>query len=125
MWLTSVILVINMSETTAPTKAPARPGKNSSAQVPGKSPAGQFVTMALDMTWRLAIVILAPILVGAWADKHLSTSPGGVLAGFVVAMIGTAVVLWQAMQAANRLPVPKLTAAQKREIKRQYEEDDD
>lgn len=114
-----------MSEYTAPNATPARPGKTKSSQVAGKSPAGQFVTLALDMTWRLAVVVLLPILGGVWIDHRFATSPVGIIVGFALAMVSTAVVLWQAMQTANSLPVPKLTAAQKREIQRQYEEDDD
>ena len=89
------------------------------------SPNSMFIGMALDMSWKLAIVVLVPILGGVWCDRHFSTSPVGILVGFALAMIGTGVVLWQAMQTANRLPVPKLTAAQKRKIQRQYEEDDE
>ncbi|HSX45647.1 MAG TPA: AtpZ/AtpI family protein [Candidatus Saccharimonadia bacterium] len=90
-----------------------------------KSPNAVFVTMALDMSWRLALVVLAPILVGVELDKVLKTSPTFVIAGFILAMAGTGIVLWQALQAASRQPVPKLTAAQKRAIKKQNDEDDD
>jgi len=90
-----------------------------------KSPSAVFITMAFDMTWRLAIVILVPVIGGYELDKKLHTNPVLLIIGFVVAMIGMAVIMWQTMQTANRQPVTKLTAAQKRQVKRQYEEDDD
>jgi len=38
--------------------------------------------------------------------------------------VASTMVMWQAVQLANRLPVPKLTAAQKRQIQKSYEEED-
>lgn len=90
-----------------------------------KSPSAVFVTMALDMTWRLAIAILVPVIGGYELDKRLNTSPTLIIIGFVVAMVGMGVIMWQTMQTANRQPVPKLSAAEKRKIKQQYEEDDE
>lgn len=91
----------------------------------GKGQSSVFVGMALDMSWRLAVVVLVPIVGGFELDKKFHTTPTLTIIGFVVAMLGMAVVMWQTLQAANRLPVPKLTAAQKRAVKKQYEEDDD
>lgn len=81
--------------------------------------------MALDMSWRLAIAVLVPIIGGVELDKRLKTSPTLTIIGFGLAMIGMGLVLWQTLQSANRLPVPKLTAAQRKAIQKQYEEDDD
>lgn len=91
------------------------------------APASQssvFVGMALDMSWRLAIAVLVPIILGAELDKKFKTTPVLLIIGFILAMAGMALVMWRTLQTANRLPVPKLTAAQKREIKRLDEEDD-
>ena len=90
-----------------------------------RSPNAVFVSMALDMSWRLALVVLIPVIGGYELDKRFKTSPTLIIIGFVVAMAGMALVMWQTLQAANRLPVPKLTADQKRTIKKQYDEDDD
>ena len=84
-----------------------------------------FVAMAFDMSWRLAIAILVPVIGGALLDKQFKTSPAFLIAGFLLAMIGMSLVLWKTLQAANQLPVPKLTAAQKRAVKKSYDEDDD
>ncbi len=66
-----------------------------------------FISMALDMTWRLAIVVLVPIIGGFYIDKWLDMSPVFLITGFVLAMAGTALVMWQTMQAANQIEIPK------------------
>jgi F0F1-type ATP synthase assembly protein I len=63
--------------------------------------------MALDMSWRLAIVVLIPIIGGFKLDEKLNTTPVLAITGFVLAMAGTAGVMWQTMRAANSLPAPK------------------
>lgn len=63
--------------------------------------------MALDMTWRLAIVVLVPIIGGFQLDKALDTSPVFFISGFVLAMTGMGLVMWRTVQAANRVPAPK------------------
>jgi len=90
-----------------------------------KAPTSVFITMALDMSWRLAIAILVPIIGGVELDKLWHTSPSLTIIGFIIAMVGMGLVLWQTLQVANQQPVPKLTAAQKRAIKKSYQEDDD
>lgn len=83
----------------------------------------QFLVMVLSMSWQLALAVLVPVIAGVQLDKMLDTSFVTFI-GLGLAFAASAVVMWRAMQAANRLPVPKLTAAQKREIQKQYEEDD-
>ena len=84
----------------------------------------QFVVMALTMSWQLAIVVLVPVLGGVWVDKAAHTGTVFTLVGLGLALLGMGVVLWRTLQVANSLPVPKLTAAEKRAIQKQYEEDD-
>lgn len=63
--------------------------------------------MALDMTWRLAIVVLVPIVGGFKLDEKFDTSPLLTIIGFVLSLAGTAFVLWQSSQKANQLGNPK------------------
>src|SRR5579863_974142 len=81
----------------------------------------QFLLAALHMSWQLAVVVLVPIIGGVQLDKALGTSSLWLFVGLAVAVIGSGVVMWRAMQAANKLPVPKLTAEQKRAIRKAYE----
>lgn len=85
----------------------------------------QFVFMALNMSWQLAVVILLPVIIGVQADKMLGTSYIFALTGVVVGLAGSGLVMWRTMRIASRLPVPKLSAAQKRAIQKQYEEEDE
>lgn len=85
----------------------------------------QFLAAAGTMSWQLAVVVLVPVIGGVELDKRLGTNSIFLFIGLAIAVIGSAVVMWRAMQAANRLPVPKLTAAQKRAIQKSYEEEDD
>lgn len=82
-----------------------------------------FLVMALNMSWQLALAILIPVIGGVQLDETLDTTLF-TFVGLAVAFVATGVVLWRTMQAANKLPVPKLTEAQKRAIQKQYEEDD-
>ncbi len=84
-----------------------------------------LLVAAATMSWQLALVVLIPVISGAMLDKKLGTAPAGTLVGLAVALVGSVVVIRQAVQAANRIPVPKLTAAQKRAIQKSYEEDDE
>lgn len=83
-----------------------------------------FVFMALNMSWQLAIAVLVPVIGGVQLDKALDTSNTFTFVGLAIALIGSIAVMWRTMQTANKLPVPKLTAAQKRQIQKRYEEDD-
>ena len=83
-----------------------------------------FFVMALNMSWQLAVVVLLPVIGGAELDKHLGTRYIFTLIGLLVAVVASSVVVWRALQTANQLPVPKLTAKQKRDIQKSFEEDD-
>jgi hypothetical protein len=89
------------------------------------NPRRDFFVAAANMSWQLAVVVLLPVIGGAELDKALGNSYIFTIIGLVLALGLSTVIMWRAMQTANRLPVPKLTAAQKRAIKKSYEEDDD
>lgn len=80
--------------------------------------------MAVDMSWRLALAVLVPIFIGIQLDKTFKTGSTLTVVGLLLGMVGMGFVFWRTLQVANRMPVPKLSAAQKRAIKKQYEEDD-
>lgn len=104
-------------------------GKKSKANDPelarlSKSATSQFLNMALNMSWQLAAVVLVPIFVGVKLDKAFGTNETLTFVGLGLAVVGSIAVMWHALQAANKLPVPKLTDAQKRKIKKSYEDED-
>ncbi|HET6925055.1 MAG TPA: AtpZ/AtpI family protein [Candidatus Saccharimonadales bacterium] len=99
--------------------------RGESTHKPARSQRADFLVMALNMSWQLAIAVLVPVITGVYADKAAHTSNTFTFIGLALAFIGVGLVLWRTMQVANRLPVPKLTEAQKRAIKKSYEAEDD
>lgn len=75
-----------------------------------ENPQSVFVGMALDMSWRLAAVVLVPIVGGYELDSHFGTTPLITVAGFVVAIAGAGLVMWRTLQVANKMPAPKAAA---------------
>lgn len=115
-----------MSKNAAHTTTPqSSGGRGSDTSVDSSRQQSQFVRLALTMGWQLAIVVLMPIIGGVELDKLFGTSPILLIVGLVLAVLASIMVMWRAMQTANSLPVPKLTAAQKRAVQQSYEEDDD
>lgn len=80
--------------------------KSSSKVEKATSPSSVFVSMALDMSWRLAVVVLVPIIGGFELDSQFDTSPLLTIIGFVLAMAGMGLVMKQTVKEANELPVP-------------------
>ena len=84
-----------------------------------------FLVYAANMSWQLAVVVVVPIALGAWLDKKFAVGNLWVFVGLGFALVASTAVVWRMVALANRLPVPKLTAAQKRQIQKSYEEDDE
>lgn len=101
-------------------------GKSPSSSEPQKSNTArqQFLVAAMNMSWQLAVVVLVPVIGGVELGKTLGAPSPWTFTGLAVALVGSCLVMWRAVQAANRLPVPKLTEAQKRAIQKSYEEED-
>ncbi len=108
--------------TYAPTSA--KVGHSDALSEKSAAPRSQFLNMALNMSWQLAIVVLVPVIGGVYLGKAIGGQVAWTVVGLVVALLGTGVVLRRTLQTANQLPVPKLTAAQKREVQKSSEEDD-
>jgi len=70
-------------------------------------PGSVFAAMALDMSWRLAVVVLLPIIGGFKLDEHFNTAPLLTIIGFLTAMAGMALVLWRTLQVASQVEIPK------------------
>ncbi len=79
--------------------------KNSPSKVDKTSnPTYVFIVQALDMSWRLAIVVLVPIIGGFELDQHLNMEPWLTIGGFLLAMAGVALVLLHMLRTVNGLP---------------------
>lgn len=59
--------------------------------------------MALALVFQLGLMIAIPVFIlglgGAYADRHLGTSPYLVIAGFLTAFIFSTVIVWQRVKA--------------------------
>jgi F0F1-type ATP synthase assembly protein I len=111
-----------LSDTTPPHSLGGTKNKTS---VDGSNEKRQFVALALNMSWQLAVVVLVPVVIGVQLDKHAAgDSYMWTFIGLGIALLVSAAVMWRMLQRANKLPVQKLTDAQKRAVKKSYEEDD-
>lgn len=102
-----------------------KPGLDTGLEKDAAGARQNFVSAVTTMMWLLAVVVLVPVIGGVELGKAFGHAPVFTLIGLAVALVGSGLVMWRAMQAANKLPVPKLTAAQKKAVKKSYEEDDD
>lgn len=108
------------------TRTPAKDGPGPADLVAARSTVRQqFVGAALQMTWQLAVAFLAPVLIGVWLDRSFDVGNLYVFIGLAVAVLLSIAVMWRTLQAANSLPVPKLSEQQKRDIRKSYDEDDE
>jgi F0F1-type ATP synthase assembly protein I len=55
----------------------------------------QFVGTAINMGWRLALMVLIPIFIGLWLDKRFDTAPSITLAAFFIALFGAGVMIYR------------------------------
>lgn len=60
-----------------------------------------FVSMALNMSWQLAVVVIVPIVGGYMLDQRYHFTPWLTLTGLVVAAIGVFGVLSRTVAEAN------------------------
>lgn len=58
----------------------------------------KFFAATLGMGWRLALTVLIPLVAGIQLDKRFSSSPSYTLAGFMLAVAGGAVVVWNSVK---------------------------
>lgn len=97
-----------MTKTTAPKKTPSPATTAKLQNDGGKTPSSSSVFFAavMDMSWRLAIVVLVPIIGGYELDQNIGSEPWLTVLGFVIALAGVGVVLWQMLKEVSQMPVP-------------------
>jgi F0F1-type ATP synthase assembly protein I len=61
----------------------------------------QFLVSTADMSWRLAIMVVIPIVAGVKLDEYFKTSPSLTLLGFMVAAVGGCSVVWRTVKNLN------------------------
>lgn len=63
----------------------------------------QFIGATLNMSWRLALTVLIPLVVGIKLDQYFDTSPSFTLTGFFLAIGGGCAAVWNTIKDVNRL----------------------
>ncbi len=87
--------------TTAPNKTPSPAGEQQKPQIDANKVAAarsEFFAATLNMSWQLALVVLVPIIGGVQLDKLIDSAPAFLFVGFVMAMVGTGLVVWKQLQ---------------------------
>jgi F0F1-type ATP synthase assembly protein I len=79
-----------------------------------------FFAMGIDMSWRLALSVLVPIIGGVYLDKVFHTSPVLLIVGFVVAIVSVIITIRRTLRLSKELPFVKHPLPHK-----DYEDDDD
>ena len=86
------------------TKTPKSPTSQSGQQfdmdvLAAKS---KFFAVTIGMGWRLALTVLIPLIAGIKIDQRFNSSPSYTLAGFMLAVAGGAVVVWDSVKQVNQ-----------------------
>ena len=95
-------------------------GKVSSGSGKQVSITSLFFSMGLDMSWRLALSVLIPIVGGAELDTHFRTAHIYLILGFILATALAVVTIRRTLKLANNLPFAEITKGMKK-----VEDDDD
>jgi F0F1-type ATP synthase assembly protein I len=62
----------------------------------------QFVGATVNLSWRLALTVLIPLLGGIAIDNKFDTSPSFTLAGLMIAVVLACMAIWQTVQEVNK-----------------------
>lgn len=62
-----------------------------------------FIGATINLSWRLALTVLIPLVGGIKIDQHFDTSPSYTLAGIVLAVAGGCAVVWSSVKEVNQL----------------------
>jgi F0F1-type ATP synthase assembly protein I len=96
-----------MKKTLAPKKKTPSPAVQTKPHDKVDDQAGNpglvFTGAVLDMSWRLAIVVLLPAIGGFELDKKLHTAPLLTIVGLILAVAGMVVVVWRQIRLVNQL----------------------
>ena len=89
-----------MKQTKAPIATPSPEEEKTKRVALEPNPNSVFISMALDMSWRLAIAVLAPVITGAELSKHFKNSDYLII-GLIVAMLLALIVISQTYKQAT------------------------
>ena len=63
----------------------------------------KFIAATLNLSWRLALTVLIPLLAGIWLDKKFDSAPSYTITGFMLAIVFGCMAVWQTVKEVNQL----------------------
>ncbi len=63
----------------------------------------QFVGATLNMSWRLAITVLVPVIAGVKIDQRFDTTPSFTLLGLMIAAVGACMAVWDTVKEVDMI----------------------
>lgn len=63
----------------------------------------QFISATLNLSWRLAVTVLVPVIGGIWLDKRFDTTPSYTITGFMLAVVFGCMAVWATVKEVNKL----------------------
>lgn len=63
----------------------------------------QFIGATMNMSWRLALTVVIPVVAGIKLDQRFNTTPSLTLAGFFLAVFGACMAVWGTVKEVNKL----------------------
>ncbi len=73
-----------------------------------------FYSSVLDMGWRLAVVVIVPIVIGVKLDDRYNTTPSWTLTALILAAFGAVMVVSKSVKEANRVVNEELQESSKK-----------
>ena len=77
----------------------------------------QFIGATLNLSWRLALTVLIPIIGGLSLDKRFDTSPSYTITGFMLAVVCGCMAVWATVKEVNQLQADEDKLSAKRKLK--------
>ncbi len=62
----------------------------------------KFIGATLNLSWRLAVTVLVPLIGGIQLDKKFDSSPSYTIVGFMIAIVFGCMAVWRTVQDVNR-----------------------
>ena len=73
----------------------------------------QFIGATINLSWRLALTVLIPIIGGLSLDKRFNTSPSYTITGFMLAVVFGCMAVWATVKEVNQLQADADKASKK------------
>ncbi len=93
-----------MGQPAAQKKDPATPAQDEIEQYMRVINAKQlFIGTAAGMGWRLAVVVIIPLVAGVKLDDHFHTAPSLTLTGLIIASVASVLVVTKCVKEVNKI----------------------